>query len=184
MHDRTNQARRPRAPEEGATMLRLEGSAPGAGNRQVVFHLPLPPLDGAGLRAVHALERRAKKAYFAVLDSMRTGRVDADRNAQLRRLVGEVRTRRSAGRVAEALEQLLGVMGAVATGVGGAPAMPELNEPIAALVVGITNGSTPLPASAEALTDILRWPLEWLKTRGVTVANGLEVQWRQTANQQ
>jgi hypothetical protein len=156
-------------------MLRVEGSVSGDSSVRVVFHLPLPPLGGAGVRAVHALERRAKKAYFAALDSMRTGVVDADRIAQLRRLVTEVRTRRSTEMVAETLEQLMGVMGTIAAGMGGAPLLPELNQPLAALVIGLSSAPAPLPASTEALTDILRWPLEWLRTRGVTVANGLEV---------
>jgi hypothetical protein len=175
MHDRIREARRPRAPR--APMLRVEGCVSGSGKPLVVFHLPLPPLGGASLRAVHALERRAKKAYFAVLDAMRTGVVDAERSAQLRRLAGEVRTRRSGGMVADALEQLVTVMGAIATGVAGAPSVPELNQPLVALVVGVTSGSTPLPVSAEALAELLSWPLEWLRTRGVTVTNGLEIHW-------
>lgn len=77
--------------------------------------------------------------------------------------------------VAETLEQLMGVMGAIAAGIGGAPLLPELNQPLAALVIGLSAASAPFPASTEALADILRWPLEWLRTRGVTVANGLEV---------
>jgi hypothetical protein len=158
-------------------MLRVEGCVSGDGTRRVVFHLPLPPLGGASVRAVHALERRAKKSYFAVLDAMWTGVVDADRSAQLRRLAGEVRTRRSAGMVADALEQLVAMMGTVATGMGGAPMLPELNQPLAALVIGITSGSAPLPVSADTLAEMLRWPLEWLRTRGVTVANGLEIRW-------
>jgi len=158
-------------------MLRVEGQLPGESSPRVVFHLPLPPLGGAGVRAVHALERRAKKSYFAVLDAMRTGVVDADRSAQLRRLAGEVRTRRSAGVVADALEQLVAVMGAVATGMGGAPTLPELNQPLAALVIGISSGAAPFPVSTDVLTEMLRWPLEWLRTRGVTVASGLEIRW-------
>lgn len=154
-------------------MLRVEGCVSGDSNTRVVFHLPLPPLGGAGVRAVHALERRAKKAYFAALDAMRTGVVDAARIAQLRRLAGEVRTRRSTEMVSEALEQLVAVMGAVATGMGGVPLLPELNQPLAALAIGLS--SAPAPASAEALADVLRWPLEWLRTRGMTVANGLEI---------
>jgi len=80
----------------------------------IVFHLPLPPLAGAGARAVHALERRAKKAYFAVLDAMRTGIVDADRAAQVSRLAGEARARRSGDTASEALDQLVWGHGPVA----------------------------------------------------------------------
>jgi len=129
------------------------------------------------MRPVHALERRSKKSYFAVLDAMRTGVVDADRSAQLRRLAGEVRTRRSGGMVADTLEQLVALMGAIASGMGGAPMLPELNQPLAALVIGVSSGSTPLPPSADTLAEMLRWPLEWLRTRGVTVAHGLEIRW-------
>ena len=176
MHDRIRQARRPR-PAINTPMLRVEGSVSGDSSVRVVFDLPFPPLGGAGVRAVHALERRAKKAYFAVLDAMRTGVVDAERVGQLRRLAGEVRTRRSAEMVADALEQLIGVMGTIATGMGGAPVLPELNQPLAALVIGLRSTPASLPASAESLSEVLRWPLEWLRTRGVTVANGLEIRW-------
>lgn len=174
MHDRIRQARLPRA-RSATPMLRVEGCMSGDSSVRVVFHLPMPPLGGAGVRAVHALERRAKKAYFAALDAMRTGVVDADRIAQLRRLASEVRTRRSTEMVAETLEQLMGVMGTIAAGMGGAPLLPELNQPLAELVVGLSSASAPLPASTEMLTDIVRWPLEWLRTRGVTVPTGLEV---------
>jgi hypothetical protein len=176
MHDRMREARSPCMPIR-VPMLRMEGCVSGGMNSRVVFLLPLPPLGGASMRAVHALERRAKKSYFAVLDAMRTGVVDADRNAQLRRLAGEVRTRRSGGMVADTLEQLVSMMGAIATGVAGAPLLPELSQPLAALVVGVTSGSTPMPDTADALAELLRWPLEWLRTRGVTVANGLEIHW-------
>jgi hypothetical protein len=174
VHDRRRSARLPRT-SGGAPMLRVEGCVSGDSTVRVVFHLPLPPLGGAGVRAVHALERRAKKAYFAVLDSMRTGVVDMDRIAQLRRLAGEVRTRRSTEMVADALEQLVSLMGSIAAGMGGAPLLPELHQPLAALVIGLSAASAPLPTSADALADVLRWPLEWLRTRGVTVASGLEI---------
>lgn len=176
MHDSKRQTRRSRLPT-ATPMLRVEGSVSGDSSVRVVFHLPFPPLGGAGVRAVHALERRAKKAYFAVLDAMRTGVVDTDRVTQLRRLTGEVRTRRSAEMVADTLEQLLGMMGAIAAGMGGAPLLPELNQPLAELVIGLNSAPAPLPLSAESLGEVLRWPLEWLRTRGVTVANGLEVHW-------
>ncbi|GEM_PF-3461023 len=179
MHDRTHEARRPRAPN-GAPMLRVEGCVSGGGERSssVVFHLPLPPLGGASMRAVHALERRAKKAYFAVLDAMRTGVVDASRCAQLRRLAGEVRARRSAGVVADTLDQLVAVMGGIAAaGVAGTPQFPELSEPLAALVIGVTSASAQalVPVSSEALGELLRWPLEWLRTRGLIAASDVEV---------
>jgi hypothetical protein len=159
-------------------MLRVEGCVSGDSSVRVVFHLPFPPLGGAGVRAVHALERRAKKAYFAVLDAMRTGVVDSDRVTQLRRLTGEVRTRRSGCEmVADALEQLLGILGGIAAGIGGAPLLPEFNQPLAELVIGLNSASAPPTLSTEAFGEVLRWPLEWLRTRGVTVANGLEVHW-------
>lgn len=176
MHDRKRQPRRSRLPNT-APMLRVEGCVSGDSSVRVVFHLPFPPLGGAGVRAVHALERRAKKAYFAVLDAMRTGVVDTERVTQLRRLTGEVRTRRSTEMVADTLEQLLGMMGAIAAGMGGAPLLPELNQPLAELVIGLNSAPAPLPVSTESLGEVLRWPLEWLRTRGVTVANGLEVHW-------
>jgi hypothetical protein len=178
MHESTRRKVRRRALDH-APMLRLEGRVPGDADATVVFHLPIPPLAGASARAVHALERRAKKAYFAVLDAMRTGTVDADRVAQVTRLAGEVRGRRSADMASEQLDQLVWVMGAVAAGVAGAPLLPQLSAPLAALVVGVTSASASalVPRSGEALADLLRWPLEWLQTRGVTVTTGLDVRW-------
>jgi len=108
---------------------------------------------------------------------MRTGVVDTDRITQLRRLTGEVRTRRSTEMVADTLEQLLGMMGAIAAGISGAPLLPELNQPLAELVIALNSTPASLPVSAETLGEVLRWPLEWLRTRGVTVANGLRVHW-------
>jgi hypothetical protein len=176
MHDRKREACRPRTAAK-APMLRVEGRVPSNTDATIVFHLPLPPLAGAGARAVHALERRAKKAYFAVLDAMRTGIVDADRAAQVSRLAGEARARRSADTASEALDQLVWVMGAVAAGVAGAPLLPHLSEPLAVLVVGVTSASASalVPSPSEALPEFLRWPLEWLQTRGFTVPTGLEV---------
>lgn len=164
---------------DGAPMLRLEGRLPGNADAIIVFHLPIPPLVGVGARAVHALERRAKKAYFAVLDAMRTGIVDADRCAQVVRLAVEVRGRRSTDMASEQLDQLVWVLGAVAAGVAGAPLMPQLSAPLAALVVGVTSASASalVPRSGEALAELLQWPLEWLRTRGVTVTTGLDVRW-------
>lgn len=176
MHERIREACRPRTTTK-APMLRVEGRVPSNTDATIVFHLPLPPLAGAGARAVHALERRAKKAYFAVLDAMRTGIVDADRAAQVSRLAGEARARRSADTASEALDQLVWVMGAVAAGVAGAPLLPHLSEPLAALVVGVTSASASalVPSPSEALPEFLRWPLEWLQTRGFTVPTGLDV---------
>ena len=176
MHDYQRQGRSLRARGD-APMLRVEGCVSGDESQRVVFHLPLPPLGSRGLRTVHAVERRAKKAYFAVLDAMRTGVVDADRNAQLRRLAGEVRTRANGAMIVDALQQLVTLMGGIATGMGGAPMLPELNQPLVALVIGLTSGSAPLPSSADPLSEMLHWPLEWLHTRGVTVARGLEIRW-------
>src|SRR5215469_17519309 len=134
-------------------MLRVEGCVSGDSSVRVVFHLPFPPLGGAGVRAVHALERRAKKAYFAVLDAMRTGVVDSDRVTQLRRLTGEVRTRRSGcAMVGDALEQLLGILGTIAAGIGGEPLLPEINQPLAELVIGLNTASTPPTLSTESFS--------------------------------
>ena len=168
----------PSAHHDQDTHASRGGSRTSNTDATIVFHLPLPPLAGAGARAVHALERRAKKAYFAVLDAMRTGIVDADRAAQVSRLAGEARSRRSADTASEALDQLVWVMGAVAAGVAGAPLLPHLSEPLAALVVGVTSASATalvVPSPSEALPEFLRWPLEWLQTRGFTVPTGLEV---------
>jgi hypothetical protein len=49
---------------------------------------------------------------------------------------------------------------------------------LAALVVGVTSSaaaSAIVPSPSEALPEFLRWPLEWLQTRGLTVPTGLDV---------
>jgi hypothetical protein len=55
--------------------------------------------------------------------------------------------------------------------------LPHLSEPLAALVVGVTSASASalVESSSEVLPEFLRWPLEWLQTRGFTVPTGLEV---------
>jgi hypothetical protein len=47
------------------------------------FRIPFPPVPTLGVYAAHAVERRAKKVYFAVLDAMRTGTVDPAARARL-----------------------------------------------------------------------------------------------------
>jgi len=160
-----------------APTLRVEGRVAGEGALRVVFHLPLPPLPAAGMRAVHAIERRAKNAYFTVLDAMRTGMVDAENRAQLRRLAAQVRARARVSPVSDAFESLVAVMAAITTGMGGIPMVPQLERPLGAVVIGLTAGPILLPTSTAMLAELLRWPLEWLRTRGLIVARGLEIRW-------
>lgn len=136
------------------------------------FRLPYPPMPAAGLRAAHALERRAKKAYFATLDSLRTGAVDSARQAQLARLALEARARETH----DALGHLLRVMDAVSRLAFPQPLLRLPPVPFREVVVTLRSGplARQMPGLA-ASAACLEWPLEWLRTRGHILTQGLEI---------
>ena len=135
-----------------------------------VFRLPCPPDYIAVRQAGRALKRRAKKAYFAALDAMRTGRVDSEAAAKLRRLLAEATTRPAR----MLLGQLVNIMEAAMR--TGEPILPPPPVPLDSLVATATDPYVNVKAKEDPLEE-LAWPLEWLRTRGYIVSKGLQLRW-------
>lgn len=129
------------------------------------FRLPCPPTIGKRHGLAQAVERRAKKAYFAALDALVSGQVDPERDAKLRRLITEVRT----DALGVGLVQLVRAMNAAGQA-GGLPLIPAPPAPLDEIVATATCAH-----ARETLLTHLAWPLEWLRTRGWVVASGLRV---------
>jgi hypothetical protein len=139
------------------------------------FRLPFPPVPTLGVYAAHAVERRAKKVYFAVLDAMRTGTVDPAVRARLARLIAEAKPRAD-----DVLRHLMRVLDAVARNAretGGRPLVTPPPAPLAELSVELiaVTPSAPGRRATDAVTELLQWPLEWLQTRGLAVQKGVQV---------
>lgn len=138
------------------------------------FRLPCPPSWDDRLPGAWAAERRARRAYFATLDALRTGIVDPVETAKMERLIGDLRSQtaratvRHFQRVVEFVERLGGRRAVV----------PEPPEPMAAVVIT----APPVPASGARASDTpssrYKWALEWLSTRRFVVPKGLRVEWR------
>jgi len=159
-------------PSLRAPALHVVGRPVEPGAPLLEFRLPYPPMPAAGLRAAHALERRAKKSYFAALDALRTGAVDAGRRGQLVRLALEARARDAH----DVLAHLVCVMDAVARLAQPHPLLPRPNSPLRHLQVTLQPGPLGPPARGRAATAAcLEWPLEWLRTRGYIPARGVEI---------
>jgi hypothetical protein len=140
------------------------------------FRLPFPPVPNLGVYAAHAVERRTKKVYFAVLDAMRSGTVDPAVRARLARLIGEAKPRAD-----DVLRHLMRVLDAVARHAretGGRPLMPPPPAPLVQLSVellALAKPFSPRVAAADAMREALQWPIEWLQTRGVAVQKGVQI---------
>jgi hypothetical protein len=159
-------------PSLRAPALHVVGRPVEPGAPPLEFRLPYPPMPAAGLRAAHAVERRAKKGYFAALDSLRTGAVDAGRRAQLVRLALEAHARDAH----DVLAHLVCVMDAVARLAKPHPLLPRPNSPLRRLEVTLQPGPLGLPTRGRTATAAcLEWPLEWLRTRGYIPARGVEI---------
>ncbi len=169
MRNRTRPARR-------APALVVHGRADSDAVPRYKFRLPVPPVPVAGAYAAHAVERRAKKLYFAVLDAMRTGRIDPTLRSKLTRLIIEARPRPD-----YMLRHLVRVLDAVARRAretGGKPLLPLPSAPLAEIDVSISKAQVPTPESSALLATVneaLRWPVEWLQTRGLALAKSLQV---------
>jgi hypothetical protein len=132
------------------------------------FRLPLPPrVTPRG--GVRAFERRAKNAYFAALDALRTGVPRPEHVSKLGRLILEVRH----SGPAEVLDHLLRVCNAAATVAGGTPLVPQPESPLQSIQVTYRSART---IAENEVADLLAWPLEWLRTRGYVVSKQLEVE--------
>jgi len=147
------------------------------------FRLPFPPVPTLGVYAAHAVERRAKKVYFAVLDAMRSGTVDPAVRARLARLIAEAKPRAD-----DVLRHLMRVLDAVARHAretGGRPLMPPPPAPLAELSVELMALTAPIAgrSGGGGVTEVLQWPLEWLQTRGLAVQKGVQIYCRPAREQ-
>jgi hypothetical protein len=121
---------------------------------------------------VRAAERRARKAYFAALDALHLGQVNADAVGKLHRLVADLR----AGTASRAVEHLLRVF-AFAGRAAGRPVLPTPSEPLAQLTVSVP--AELWSSDRERMATRLAWPLEWLRMRRFIAGKELEIEWRQ-----
>ena len=150
------------------------GSVAGAASTDpVYFRLPSPPLLERA-RHAWALERRAKKIYFAVLDAMRTGRIDAEHAAKLGRLLADVSTRSARSW----LHQLERALAAALREGEKAPILPSLSAPLQELVGMVVVSHAERVELSEGSWKELSWPLEWMRTRGYIVTKGLQFSWQ------
>ena len=159
-----------------APALYVAGFAAGESEPVVVFRLPGPPAWPGRPLGGWAAERRARKAYFAVLDAMRTGLVQEEQASALARLVRDVRS--DAAR--EALAHLQRVLHAVTR----TPAAPLLDAPPAPLTAVELAPVGPPGGAAERgrpMDDRYAWALDWLRTRGLIATSGLTVRWRKAS---
>jgi hypothetical protein len=158
------------AAKQRAPAVYFAGNPPARQAAPYVFRLPCPPDYIVVRQAGRALKRRAKKAYFAALDAMRTGRVDSEAAAKLRRLLAEATTRPARA----LLGQLVNVMEAAMR--TGEPILPPPPVPLGSLVATATDPYVNVKAKDDPLEQ-LAWPLEWLRTRGYIVTKGLQLRW-------
>jgi hypothetical protein len=175
MSNRTQPLRR-------APALIVRGRASSEVDTRYRFRLPVPPVPTGGSYAAHAVERRAKKLYFAVLDAMRTGVIEPTLRGKLTRLIIEARPRPD-----YMLRHLMRVLDAVARRAretGGKPLLPTPPAPLEEIDVSISSPPSITSPAAAAVHDALKWPLEWLQTRGLTLAKRANVNPREVASSQ
>jgi hypothetical protein len=105
-------------------------------------------------------------------DVLYTGGVDAGRRAQLVRLAFEARARDAH----DVLTHLITVMDAVGRLAQPRSLLPLPAAPLRELEVTLQPGSLALSARSLATTAAcLEWPLEWLRTRGLILSQGLKI---------
>ncbi len=135
------------------------------------FRLPCPPAWDDRLPGAWAAERRARRAYFATLDALRTGAVDPVETAKIERLIGDLRSHTARTALLH-FQRVLEFVGRL-----GRSAVPAPTEPMTAVVIG----APPVPAASTRPVDLAtryRWALEWLSTRRFVASKGLRVEWR------
>jgi hypothetical protein len=138
----------------------------------VAFRLPCPPTLSQSL-GVPAAERRVRKAYFATLDALRTGRVDPEAEARLARLTRDVRpldARRE-------LQQLQRVRQFVRTSAAGWPVIPAPRAPLVRLTLTVPPDDA-AAWSEPVLTDRYAWALAWMRMHRWVAGRGLVLEWR------
>jgi hypothetical protein len=136
------------------------------------FRLPLPPAWDDRPPGAWAGERRARKAYWAALDALATGRADRDAVGKATRLTADVRS----STLRDALQRLLLVFRLVAR--TERPIVPTPATPWDRLLLSVPAG--PAGTTPEALERRYAWTLDWLRTRQFVTPRGLRVEWRVT----
>lgn len=134
------------------------------------FRLPCPPAWPDRAPSAWAAERRARRAYFAALDALRTGAVDPAEEAKAQRLLQDLKSPIASG----AVRHFLRVFELVHR--SAEPIIPTPPQPLAELVVT----APPMGdlADPDALTARYRWAFDWLAARRYVVGKGLRVDWR------
>ncbi len=136
------------------------------------FRLPCPPAWDDRLPGAWAAERRARRAYFATLDSLRTGAVNPLETAKMERLIGDLRSQTARA----SLSHFQRVIRFVERWGAGA-VVPSPPEPMAAVVIT----APPNPSGSSRPPELAsrhQWALDWLSTRRFVVTKGLRVEWR------
>lgn len=135
------------------------------------FRLPCPPSwDGKPAKG-WAAERRARRAYFAALDALRTGQVTDVERTKLQRFVDEVRH----GSVKTHLEHLRRVFDFAHLS-DGAPVLRKPEQPFNR--IELTVPVTDISSRPVQLEQRFAWTIEWLRTRGYTAGRALRIDWR------
>jgi hypothetical protein len=160
----------PSAPTRAPALYFVGVLPPAAGGTPFSFRLPCPPVWDDRAPSAWAAERRARRAYFATLDALRTGRVDEEEDRKARRLLGDLRSATARG----AVTHFLRVFDMVRRG-GGEAIVPTPPAPLPELVVTAPPVGIMAP---EALAARYRWAFEWLDARRFVVGRGLRVEWQ------
>ena len=134
------------------------------------FRLPCPPTWDDRPPGAWAAERRARRAYFATLDALRTGTIDPQDEVKISRLLDELRS----GTAATAVRHFQRVL-AYVHHLAGRPTLPAPPAPMRAVVITAPPPGPVRPVEFEAR---YRWALEWLDARRYVVSKGLRIEWR------
>ena len=144
------------------------------------FRLPCPPTWDDRRPTVWAAHRRARKAYFAVLTALRTGRVAPDDIARIDGLLSETRSKSAASGLRH-LRRVLQLVHAR----DGEPLLLPPPAPLSSVTVTAPipprlahDPSVPIEKRLELRYE---WALEWLRTNRFIVGKGLEIWWRTVA---
>lgn len=132
--------------------------------------LPVPPSWDDRRPGAWAAERRARRAYFATLDALRTGAIDPDEEAKLQRLAQDLRS----ATALEAMRHLQRILDFVRESAGRV-VVPTPPAPLASVVITAPPGGSTRPPDLEAR---YRWALEWLQARRYLVGKSPRVEWR------
>jgi hypothetical protein len=143
---------------------------PGGPVLPVSFRLPCPPSWDDRHPGAWAAERRARRAYFATLDALRTGAIDPGDEAKIGRLLQDLRS----GSAQSAIRHFQRILDYVHRLVGRAT-LPAPTEPMRGLVITVP---PPGPVRPAELANRYRWALEWLEARRYVVGKGLRIEWR------